>query len=365
MQELRIRLPLIAALTALLITIIWALPEAAVATGQATQTNASVTFSAGGGQHHFVAFWVNPSDPTQDGSEANPFSPGSEVELRVEARGTFDNNVMLRRAGRAPHLNGAGLHMPVASHHELSFTRYSWNPESRTLHKLATPYVQGLATIHMRSYSVSGGLATWRFDNAQLGIAGWQTYHYYNVPQLSGSFYISPSADMLPEPPVEEEIPSESAELVSAREQVRLATEQLEASSAALAKKQARADRLTERFRKADQTYESAVAKRDKAALAHQEAVAKANRLAEAAVGKGEKAQARADEAAAVADRRFDRLTKREAELQDATEARNSAKEKADRALATAKEALAKQTAAAEALSTAEAALTALESPIL
>ena len=365
MQELRIRLPLIAALTALLITIIWALPEAAVATGQATQTNASVTFSAGGGQHHFVAFWVNPSDPTQDGSEANPFRPGSEVELRVEARGTFDNNVMLRRAGRAPHLNGAGLHMPVASHHELSFTRYSWNPESRTLRKLANAYVQGLATLHIRHSSVAGGLATWRFDDAQLGIAIWQTYHYYNIPQLSGSFYISPSADMLPDPAPEQELPGESAELVSAREQVRQAAEQLEAADAKLKKKRTRADKLAERLRKAEQAHESAVSKRDKAALAHQEAVAKANRLAEAAVGKGAKAQARADDAGEIADRRFDRLVKREAEVEDAAEARDAAQEKADRAIADVKEALAEQTAAAEALRAAESAVTALENAVL
>ena len=355
----------LATLAALLITVIWALPGAASATGNEKQTEASVTFSAGGGDYHLVAFWTNPSDPTQDGSAANPFSPGSQVELRVESRGAINTIMMLRRGGRAPYLNGAGLFMPVASHKELSFQRYSWNPESRTIHKLATPYVQGLATIHMQASSVSGGLATWRFDNAQLGIAGWKTYHYFNVPQLSGSFYISPSADMLPDPPVEEELPSESAELVSAREQVRLATEQLEAATTALAKKRARADKLSERFRKADQAYESALAKRDKAALSHQEAVAKANRLAQAAVDKGAKAQARADEAAAVADRRFDRLTKRDAELQDASEARDTAKEKADRALAEAKAALAKQTAAAEALSTAEKALTALESPIV
>jgi len=154
---------------------------------------------------------------------------------------------------------------------------------------------------------------------------------------------------------------SESAALLAAREQVSQARASVAEATEKSEKKKARADKLVERYRKAQKAYESAEEKRDAVAASHEKAVENSDRLAQKAVDGGTAAQARADKAAAKAAQKADRLAKKEADLKEAETARDAAKLRADRALAKMKAALAQLAELKEALRAATEALEALE----
>ncbi len=185
----RVRSLLGALLAVLLIASLWAAPSAAAAS---TQVEGSAAFRAGYRDLTVVAQWVNPSDATQDGSESHPFTPGSRLRLRIDVRG-FDLPSLRFIPGGWPSLGGAAKGMSTGASYSWYLRSSSWN----------SAYADGVAHISIRPGGVTGGLASWSMDKAQLHMTEYGMNEHgsvkientYKVPTLSGTFHIAPSKD--------------------------------------------------------------------------------------------------------------------------------------------------------------------------
>ena len=140
-----------------------------------------------------AANWVNRSDPSQDGSRARPFTPGSKPEMRIKVTG-FDppDNMRLSTGGSSSvRVGGAAAHMSMG-------VSNAWylNSRSADLWARATPSAVGFVSLDIRPTSVAGGLATWSMSKATFSFTdAFGDAVTYSIPALSGSFWIAPSDD--------------------------------------------------------------------------------------------------------------------------------------------------------------------------
>jgi len=151
------------------------------------QTPATVTTTGTWDNTTFTvtARWINSSDPTQTGSQAKPFTPGSKIDLQLTVSG-FDppQNMLLVQNGRL-NLGGSAVFMSQA-------LSKNWYTKNSGRNRVA----EGFARIDIRPTSVAGGLATWSLASASLQFTNaFGDRVIREIPTLSGSFYIQPSVD--------------------------------------------------------------------------------------------------------------------------------------------------------------------------
>ena len=177
MTTLRTRLPLLAALILILLAGVWALPGSASAD---TQVATSFTFDFKGRPITVVPSWYNPSDSSQDGSKANPFSPGSEIKLSLVASGF--SGLDITRTTFYPNgpadLLGAALGMSTGAAHNINLD-LNWSDFTQKI-------APNAGRIQLSTPAGAGNQALWAFPDARFEFIHNGNYAF----PISGSFYI-------------------------------------------------------------------------------------------------------------------------------------------------------------------------------